>query len=125
MLINLSNHPSADWPENQLEAASVYGMIKDLDFPAIDPNAETCDVVQLTELYEVKIRKLCAEDPDSRFAVHLMGEMTFCFGLVSRLQKIGITCLASTTRRQTVNHPNGSKISKFAFVGFREYPRLD
>ncbi len=124
MLINLSNHPSHLWGENQKTAATAYGKLVDLPFPAIEPTASTDAISLLAEQYEVKIRQLLATDTDSAFAVHVMGELTFCFALVLRLQKAGITCLASTTRRETVENGDGLKTSRFEFVRFREYSAL-
>ena len=37
MFINLTNHPSATWSEEQLKAARQYGEIVDLHFPIIEP----------------------------------------------------------------------------------------
>jgi hypothetical protein len=53
-------------------------------------------------------------------AVHLMGEMTFTFRLVTMLQAAGIPCIASTTHR-TVEERDGKKIVQFEFVQFRPY----
>ena len=125
MLINLSNHPAFQWSEPQIKiACQQFGQVIDLPFPAIDPGADTDAIAILAEQYEVKIKKTLAAENTGTFAVHLMGELTFCFALVSRLQKAGITCLASTTRRETVENNNGSKTSKFEFVRFREYTNL-
>jgi hypothetical protein len=33
----------------------------------------------------------------------------------------GLRCVASTTERRAVDHPDGSKTSEFRFVRFREY----
>ncbi len=125
MLINLSNHPSSQWSEEQTKAARHnYGQLIDLPFPAIDPEAETYDIERLAEDYEIKVRQLLAAESSGNFAVHIMGELTFCFALVARLQKAGIQCLASTTSRLAIDQPDGSKISRFGFVKFREYPEL-
>jgi hypothetical protein len=124
MLINLSNHPSADWSETQLEAAKKYGKVVDLPFPIIDPSAETYDIELLAETYEIQVRQMLASETSGNYAVHLMGELTFCFALAIRLQQAGIQCLVSTTNRQAVDQPDGSKISRFEFVRFREYPEL-
>lgn len=124
MLINLSNHPSEHWNEAQKQAAVRYGQTVDLTFPHIDPEAGTDAVKQLAEQYEVKIRRLLIEKSTGHFAIHLMGELTFCFALIARLQKAGITCLASTTRRETVDNADGTKTTKFEFVRFREYSIL-
>jgi len=124
MLINLSNHPSEKWDETQKNAAQPYGKLVDLPFPAIDPEAEMDAVVQLAEQYEIRIRQMFAQETTSAFAVHIMGELTFCFALLVRLQKAGITCLASTTRRETFENGDGLKTSRFEFVRFREYATL-
>ena len=124
MLINLSNHPSEKWSEKQLDAAKKYGPIVDLAFPVIDPRAETFGIDFMADKYEIKIRKLLASQMKGMKFIHIMGELTFCFALVARLQKYGITCVSSTTTRQTVDNPDGSKTTRFDFVQFREYNRL-
>jgi len=116
MLLNLSNHPSSAWPERQIqEAERLYGPVRDMPFPHIDPHAEEMDIHQLAKAYLHQILDLQPK------AVHLMGELTFTFGLVRMLQSKGITCLASTTHRATQDMPDGSKISRFEFVKFRNY----
>lgn len=121
MFINLSNHTSKNWSEAQINEARRYGILTDLAFPAIDPKCDPNEIASLADSYVDKIKTLLAEADESFHAVHIMGEVTFCFALVARLQKDGITCLASTTIRQTVDYPDGSKTSKFGFVRFREY----
>lgn len=115
MLLNLSNHPSLNWSEAQKQAAAAkYGEIRDLPFPQIDPEWEAAQVRQLAEEYESEIRE------NNPTAVHIMGEMTFCFKLITRLNAIGILCIASTTER-IVMEKEGVKTSTFKFVQFREY----
>lgn len=125
MLINLSNHPMDKWDASQLAAANIYGQIVDLPFPSVDPQASTSEIEKLAENYKTRILDLFSSNNKSECAVHIMGELTFCFILVAKLQKTGIRCLASTTKRQTIDHPNGSKISVFKFVQFREYPQFE
>ena len=116
MLLNLTNHPSANWSEEQKNTAiHQYDSVQDLPFPQIDPNATSDDLEKLAEEYEHKIRKLDAK------AVHIMGEMTFTFKLVTRLKAIGIPCVASTTERIVQERNNEAKVSIFRFVSFREY----
>lgn len=115
MLLNLSNHPSSTWPDNQKKAAiEQYESIEDLAFPQIDPQADEDGIEKLVEGYELKIRKI------NPMAVHIMGEMTFTFRLVNRLKSIGIPCMASTTNRK-VTEKDGVKTSVFEFVRFRSY----
>lgn len=86
-----------------------------MPFPHINPEADTDEVRQLVEQYESKIRAM-----GNIHAVHIMGEMTFSFALVARLQAIGIPCYASTTVRDTIEE-NGVKTSVFRFSRFRAY----
>ncbi len=113
MLLNLSNHPSALWPAVQLAACG--GKVLDMPFPQVDPDGDEAYIEKLADEYLDKILK--TKDVS---AVHIMGEMNFTFALVNRLKANGIRCLASTTKRATVEE-NGVKISKFNFVRFREY----
>ena len=126
MLINLSNHPSIKWPENQLKAAiKEFNEIVDLSFPAINPAIDENELLALANNYAEKCLQQfnSATNQHLKNAVHIMGELTFCFALVSLLQKKGIRCIASTTKRIAIQ--NGlTKTSGFEFVRFREYPKL-
>jgi CRISPR-associated Csx2 family protein len=115
-LLNLSNHPSSTWHEQQRDAAKkLYGSIIDLPFPQIDPQDDEDYVHKLALNFLNQIREL------KPAAVHLMGELTFTFKLVELLKSHGITVLASTTLRTTQDLSDGTKISKFEFVQFRSY----
>lgn len=116
MLLNLSNHPSSVWPvEQQSAARKQFGAVQDLDFPYINPAATSDEVALLAEQYVNKIRAI---DP---LAVHLMGELTFCFQLANLLKAIGYEVVASTTHRTVAYTPDGQKVSNFQFVQFRPY----
>jgi hypothetical protein len=116
MLLNLSNHPSAKWTGTQIgEAYLIYLNIEDLPFPQIPPTMNSTELDLLVEEYEAKIRKA---DPA---AIHIMGELTFTFRLVTRLKEIGYRCIASTTERVVTEDGNGTKTSTFTFVQFRDY----
>jgi hypothetical protein len=119
MLLNLSNHPSSSWGEAQMQAAQThYGHVEDMPFPHIDPESGYEQVNDLANQVFEDIKK---RNPS---AVHLMGELTFCFILANILKDSGIECVASTTQR-LVEENNGQKISTFKFVGFRQYYILD
>jgi len=49
-----------------------------------------------------------------------MGELTFTYVLLNKLREKGIQAIASTTKRNVIETPEG-KISKFSFVRFRDY----
>ncbi|GAB4292181.1 MAG: hypothetical protein Kow0068_17430 [Marinilabiliales bacterium] len=123
MLINLSNHPSDKWSKKQKDKAlETYQNIVDIDFPAINPNWDTKEIIELSKKYYSIIMNRFKEDEiiNETNAVHIMGELTFTYHLIRQLKSSGITCIASTTVRN-VEEKNGKKIVEFNFVRFREY----
>ncbi len=126
MLINLSNHPSHLWSEAQRQAAiSKYHEIVDLPFPQIDPEAGILSISELVEDYTAKCLNLLEFTDELDFdslnnAVHVMGEMTFTYNIVQKLEQKGVPCFASTTKR-IVKEEGGIKTSVFEFVQFRHY----
>jgi hypothetical protein len=126
LFINLSNHPTSKWSTEQLNA--VYGLfgenprILDMGFPIINPNYHTETVGALAEEFVEKITEL--SNPQN-IIVHVMGEMSFVFTIVSRLKNLGVRCCVSTTNRvvEEVVKPDGSteKVAIFKFVRFRDY----
>ena len=117
LLINLSNHPSTDWPQEQILAAKVFGEVIDMAFPLISPLASEEDIENLALKYATRIQE---HQKDHHVTVHLMGEMTFTFALISHLKSYGITCIASCTER-VVEERDGRKVSEFHFRKFRRY----
>lgn len=118
IFINLSNHPSDKWTEEQRKAAEQYGEITDLPFPAVNSAADGEEINKLVEENFDKIKSL-AEGKSA--TVHLMGEMTFTYALVRRLKDAGIRCVASTTDRVVTDNGDGTRMTQFHFVRFREY----
>ncbi len=121
MLINLSNHPSALWEQPQVEAALPWGRVEDLPFPLVDPAGDGHHIEALARDYLDRILRKLKQEPGPH-AVHLMGELTFCFALAQLLTRQGIDCVASTTQREVVSQNGGDKTSRFSFVQFRAYP---
>lgn len=120
MLINLSNHPSAKWPEAQLKAAvNLFGDVIDLPFPNIDPEWDTEHVQALAGEYA----GMCSEmfTGGANNTVHIMGELTFTHHFVLIAKTLGINCIASTTSREVQTNDAGEKVSTFKFVKFRNY----
>lgn len=117
-LINLSNHPSQYWSKEQVKAAVIYGDILDMPFPAIDPDVSEEDIQKLADEFVNRILEL---EEQKHLTVHIMGEMTFTYMVVSQLKAMGIECIASTTDRNAEELLNGRKISDFQFVRFRSY----
>ena len=118
MLVNFSNHPSRYWDDKQRNTSLRFGEIVDMPFPQIAPDASIEELQKFAETYVQRILSLAGTET---VTVHIMGEMTFTFMMVSRLKELGIVCLASTTERKTSYREDGSKLSEFSFVKFREY----
>jgi hypothetical protein len=121
MLINLSNHPSENWSNLQLDTSrELYNKIIDVDFPQIPPEIDKEMIITLANDYKDICLDILSSSKDSKNAVHIMGEMTFVLNLVKMLKKEKILCIASTTDRNATEMEN-SKISTFNFIRFREY----
>lgn len=120
MLFNLSNHPSATWSPEQLDAAQRdYGQVLDMPFPAVPPQADLDEVRLLAEKTYIEVRRMAAQHPP--LTVHLMGEMTLVYQLLDMLRNSGIPCVASTSERIVREEADGRKVSQFRFVRFRHY----
>lgn len=118
MLINFSNHPSSLWGKKQLDAANEYGEIKDIPFPIVDPESNYSEIEELAEKY---VEEILSYSVSHKITVHVMGEMTLAFLVVSLLKEKGIECIASTTDRNSEMISDSQKISDFQFVRFRKY----
>lgn len=121
MLINLSNHPSINWSQEQkLKALELYKEIVDITFPEVDPNGEEEYIENLAGEYLNKILEIKNRTSET-VVVHLMGELTFSFALLVKLKANGVRCVASTTQRVVMDEGNGRVTKLFRFVRFREY----
>jgi hypothetical protein len=118
MLINLSNRPSNLWSDRQLEAAAVYGNIEDIPFPDVDPERSEAYIRSLCSEYVQKV--LCMKGKE-KITVHVMGEMTLTYSLVTALLSMGIPCIASTSVREVVYSQMNTKEVHFVFSRFRKY----
>ena len=117
VFINLSNHPSEHWSKLQFDAARQYGKIVDIPFPRIQPSYTR---EEITAISEEMVSNIVKEYPKGA-VIHVMGEMTLTFSLVSELKTLGYTCLASTTERVVSQKSEDEKLVHFDFIRFREY----
>lgn len=118
LFINFSNHPSEKWPSEQLEAAKKYGEVIDLPFPTVN---ETATEEMIAELADTCLKKIYEVSDGHLCVVHIMGEMTLTFLMVTQLKAAGYTCVASTTARNVEILPDGTKQVRFQFCKFRKY----
>lgn len=119
MFINFSNHGSSFWSEEQINAASEYGEIRDIQFPNVAPEANEEDIAALASDC---VKNIMALNPQ---AVMCQGEYTLTFAVVSELMKSGVICLSACTKRITTETvlPDGTtkKDSVFKFEKFRKF----
>lgn len=118
MLLNLSNHPYAEWSAEQKEASKVYGECLDMPFPAIPAEVDSAEITSMAEQY---IERIMSQNKHNEVTVHIMGEMSFTHYVVSGLLEKGIPCVCSTSERSVIDGDNGEKIVRFEFKRFREY----
>lgn len=119
LLLNLTNHPSSLWDETQREAALEYGEVVDMPFPAVDEQSDEAYIEALAAEYENKVLEYTHEH---QVTVHLMGELTFTFALLKRLQNHSINCIASTSKRIVKENIHDHKREvTFQFARFRKY----
>lgn len=119
MLINLSNHASANWSQKQMEAAiHQFGQVVDFPFPQIDPEF---DINEIANLAETIFNQIFEKYEDLNFKIHLMGELSLVYQLLLLFKKRNIDCYVSTTHRAVEELEDGSKKVRFNFVKFRSY----
>ena len=119
LLVNLSNHPYKDWSEDQKKAAEKYGEVQDMAFPEIDPAIKIDKIKKEIAAAQIdEIKNMCKE---RRVTVHIMGEMSYTFYVVSQLKAFGIRCICSTSERDTEDLGGGEKKVTFRFKRFRDY----
>ena len=112
--LNVSNHPSFYWLEDQVEAAlhlirsTNREDIIDIQFPNVPPTASKKEVEAIGRQVIKQINKM----DDVEYA-HIMGEMSLVYFLVRNLN---LKVVVSTTERIELD---GKK--EFKFVQFREY----
>lgn len=120
MLINLTNHPSAGWSPEQLEAAQEQfgGDVIDFPFPAVDPR----DEFFIIDAKAINIAKEVDEKYGGGHAVLCQGEFGLTFKLVTELKRRGFLVVHATSERRPLQiGPDGKPISGFNFVQFRYY----
>ena len=124
---NLSNHSvQSAWTPTQKAAAEAWGgeiqSLREIPFPAVDPEADPQAVAELAERVMVALREAGARPGDP---IMVMGEFTLTHALVLRLKAAGLVPVTATTRREATERrqDDGSLVIQhtFRFVRFRAY----
>lgn len=117
--VNFSNHPSSKWSKEQYDAAMQYGVIVDIKFPMVNPNASEYEITVIGDEYVKKIMEL------SPVIVMCQGEFTLTYYVINKLHENGIECVSACSERVSEERrgKNGelTKVSVFRFAGFRKY----
>ncbi len=116
IFINLTNHPSNEWSNEQLLAAEKYGKVIDILFPNVPADAGTDDI---RELCDIMVDKVMSYHP---VIVLCQGEFTLAFKIINRLMDNNVMVVAACSERIAVVNGN-KKESYFNFTQFRAYDR--
>ncbi|MCF8483443.1 MAG: hypothetical protein K9H25_23715 [Rhodospirillum sp.] len=109
--LNVTNHPSTTWKEDQRSGAEEIGPIVDWPFPRVEEDLTTRDILDLARDEVARIVRLNPR------AVLVQGEFVLTACLIPLLQKEGIPVYATVTRR-------AAETGGFQFLGYRLYPVL-
>jgi hypothetical protein len=118
ILINISNHPSARWSEEQKKG---WDRIIDIPFPQISPEWGEETVHQMSYDIREQVEKMKAEVGIP--FVMMQGEFSLCYLLYEKLRNSGYKIAIPTTSREVIEEtlPSGEvvKRSVFKFVRWR------
>ena len=98
MFINFSNHPHENWDKNQIKAASEYGSIVDVPFPAVEALAGENEIAKLADEYVARMVSMLESDS----AVMVQGEFTLTYAVINLLKKRGIKAISACSERDVV-----------------------
>lgn len=125
IFINISNHPSSGWSDEQkaaaLDNANFDQLLVDIPFPNVSPEALSYDVYLLAKDVQSKAWHLADARGVDKLNVTCMvqGEASLCWYLTLLLNDWGVEVVVATTERVVVDNQDGSKTSAFRFVQFR------
>lgn len=125
MFINISNHPSAKWPEAELTDAKRLvnnGEVVDFPMPPISPNMTDDQLRELARDVAGTAQKMGAE------AAMVAGEYTATILIISELEARGIPCYFGMSERVAREVPREDGlvdiVHTFEYRGFRKAPEI-
>ena len=113
-LINISNHPSSGWSEEQKEG---WGSIIDIPFSSIHYDSNFNAIAD--SIYDTIRYKHHRTPMDC--TVMCQGQHVATFSIVALLLTLGFNVLSAYTERIVTENPDGTKLSKFVFGGYQVY----
>jgi len=113
ILVNLSNHPSKGWNDQQKFG---FEQIIDIPFPEIQIDSNFDSIAD--SMYDTVRSNGC--NP-SNSTIMVQGQHPATFSIVACLINSGWTVLAAHTPRVVTDNPDGSKTSVFKFNGYQKY----
>lgn len=118
VFLNISNHPSDKWTEEQTDAAKKFTTsVVDVKPPMVPP---TYSIEDVEELCRVLVNSI----PEMATHAMVSTEYTLTASIVRNLQGKGIICYAATTERSILEIAPNKKTVVFKFIRFRRYPNL-
>ena len=119
MLLNITNHPSNKWSEEQMNGALNLALdVVDIPFPNVDPKLSTEEVYKMADNL--------VQDIEKKYGINnicclVQGDFTLTVALIFCLNYHEIPVYAATSERNTINNEDGSKTFIFNFNQFRNY----
>jgi hypothetical protein len=117
MFVNISNHPTNKWGEKQLEAAKVFGDVRDINFPNVPATATSEEVVAMAE------KTITGTGINAGDVVMCQGEFSLTYAVTSRLLARGVKVVVACSERsvqEVIKDGVSVKTAVFEFVKFRQ-----
>lgn len=121
MFVNLSNHPSEKWSDQQKGMFSGGHAIVDIPFPPVPASASMVEVHAMArDIVAAHFIDPARGWTDGRKnRVMVQGEFSLTIELTRMLQALGWECVVACSERNTVDNDDGTKTTRFEFVRFR------
>jgi hypothetical protein len=117
MFINVSNHPSSRWSDDQREAAlALGGEIRDVQFPNVPALATSDDVLDMAFDLADEIAAISQD-----VVAMVQGEFSLTIAVVNRLRAHGVKCVVACSEREVVETVANGETTKTAVFRFRQF----
>ena len=120
-MLNLTNHPYAEWPEAQRMAA--IGDVTDAPFPHVAPDWSPEEIVDKAYQFATAVADWAEVNEETIALVD--GHAMMAMSIVSFLQARGIKCVSVRSPRDAEDNEDGSTTYRYNFEGWREWPEVE